>query len=588
MTSLRQAVIAASLLTAMAAMPASVSARDQQAPADNAASDATNEQDNEKGRARGKEKVDRKGEKSDRNGNSDAGGPPGAANLPDLRKKKTLAPNLGGGNGQGMPGSDERPKSTFSPPPHPEMTIPASPPPAAAETFPKKGLDENKFGAENRTRLQKEKTGAEDNVEPKAEDVVIPNARKKKFDRFRDRQPAENIVPATPPGEVTPKSAETPPPLPSSGPPPSMSSIKTFDQLRKARREKIEAGGNVVIEEPGKRTIIKKDDRIVIQHDETERLKRVAPNARFEKGAGGTTLTVVERPGNVKIYTETDANGQLIRRYRRGPDGRDVIIIDNRRKKDNFGKNLATGVGIGLGVAAGAALLNALVDVPPPRVRIPRDKYIVEYERASDEDIYEALSAPPIDDYSDRYTLDEIRATARLRDRMRRVDLDEINFAFGSWEVAPSQYPKLARIARAMMRIINRNPNEVFMIEGYTDAVGSREDNLSLSDRRAESVAEVLTEQFQVPFENLVTQGYGEDFLKVPTQLPEVLNRRVAVRRITPLLARGDGPPPPRGDRYDRDDDYGRDDRDYDRSREHRDDPRGGYDYSPYRGDRAR
>jgi hypothetical protein len=139
---------------------------------------------------------------------------------------------------------------------------------------------------------------------------------------------------------------------------------------------------------------------------------------------------------------------------------------------------------------------------------------------------------------------------------MRRIDLDDINFEFGSWEVDPSEYGKLERVARAMQRVIARNPNEVFMIEGYTDAVGSPEDNLSLSDRRAESVAEVLTEEFQVPFENLVTQGYGEDYLKVPTQQAERLNRRVAVRRITPLLARGDEPPgravPPPGSRSDR------------------------------------
>ena len=193
----------------------------------------------------------------------------------------------------------------------------------------------------------------------------------------------------------------------------------------------------------------------------------------------------------------------------------------------------------------GAAILNSIVDVPEPRVRIPRDKYIVEYDNASEDDVYDALSAPPIEDFRDRYTLDEIRATARLRDRMRRVDLDDINFEFGSWDVDPSEYHKLERIARAMMRVVRRNPNEVFLIEGYTDAVGSNEDNLSLSDRRAESVAEVLSEQFQVPFENLTTQGYGEDYLKVPTDAAERLNRRVAVRRITPLLARGDGPPPP-------------------------------------------
>jgi len=51
-------------------------------------------------------------------------------------------------------------------------------------------------------------------------------------------------------------------------------------------------------------------------------------------------------------------------------------------------------------------------------------------------------------------------------------------------------------------------------------AVGSDVDNLSLSDRRAESVALVLSQQFGVPAENLTTQGYGEQYLKIPTQGP--------------------------------------------------------------------
>ena len=46
--------------------------------------------------------------------------------------------------------------------------------------------------------------------------------------------------------------------------------------------------------------------------------------------------------------------------------------------------------------------------------------------------------------------------------------------------------------------------------------------------------------QFGVPIENLVTQGYGKQFLKVETEAPERLNRRVAFRRITPLLGLAD------------------------------------------------
>ena len=121
---------------------------------------------------------------------------------------------------------------------------------------------------------------------------------------------------------------------------------------------------------------------------------------------------------------------------------------------------------------------------------------------------------------------------------MRRVDLDSINFEFGSWEVSEDQYYKLERIADAMNRLLDRNSEEVFLIEGYTDAVGSEEDNIILSDHRAEEVASILSEEFGVPAENLVTQGYGEQFLKIDTQGPERANRRVSVRRITPLLSR--------------------------------------------------
>ncbi len=67
--------------------------------------------------------------------------------------------------------------------------------------------------------------------------------------------------------------------------------------------------------------------------------------------------------------------------------------------------------------------------------------------------------------------------------------------------------------------------------------MGSDVANLALSDRRAEAVAEALTNVFAIPPENLATQGYGEQYLKVRTNEPERENRRVAIRRITPLVA---------------------------------------------------
>jgi len=87
-----------------------------------------------------------------------------------------------------------------------------------------------------------------------------------------------------------------------------------------------------------------------------------------------------------------------------------------------------------------------------------------------------------------------------------------------------------------MLDILDEDPGETFLIEGHTDAVGSDRSNLVLSDQRAAVVAQILTDFYKVPPENLVTQGYGERYLKVKTQGDERLNRRVTIKRITPLI----------------------------------------------------
>ena len=76
----------------------------------------------------------------------------------------------------------------------------------------------------------------------------------------------------------------------------------------------------------------------------------------------------------------------------------------------------------------------------------------------------------------------------------------------------------------------------MFLIEGHSDAVGAEVYNLTLSDRRAESVARILVEAYGLPPENLIIEGYGEAYLKVDTQEAERQNRRVTVRNISPLL----------------------------------------------------
>ncbi len=285
-----------------------------------------------------------------------------------------------------------------------------------------------------------------------------------------------------------------------------------MDQLRQQRHE-VRQGNQVFIREPD-RTIVEEGNRTIIRHNEVDRFAVDARDVRVER-RGSENVTIVVRPDGIQILDYSDDEGRLIRRVRRGLDGREIVIIDN-------------------GFAASRPEM-VFLDLPPPVIRIPRDRYIVDADGADQAAIYDALDAPPVERIDGRYTLDQVRYNEPLRALMPRIDLD-INFDSGSWQLTPDQIDRLSMIAEALNRAIQRNPREVFLIEGHTDAVGSDIDNLSLSDRRAELVAVALTEQFQVPAENLVTQGYGAQDLKVQTNGPERANRRVAVRRITPLI----------------------------------------------------
>jgi outer membrane protein OmpA-like peptidoglycan-associated protein len=311
-------------------------------------------------------------------------------------------------------------------------------------------------------------------------------------------------------------------------PPPAQDNARRLDDVRGARRE-FREGNRVMIEEPG-RVIIREDGRTFIRHNEADRFRWQARDVRVER-RGADTVTVFARPDGSQVYSVTDDSGRLLRRYRRGPDGREIVIIDNSYR--------------------GPPTAGYFVDLPPPRVRIPRDYYVVDMERARPGAVYYALTAPPVEPVERAYTLDEIRYSQPVRERMPRVDVDTVTFESGSWELSPDQIDKLGVVADGINRAVAANPSEVFLIEGHTDAVGTDDDNLSLSDRRAESVALALSQQFNVPAENLTTQGYGEQYLKVQTQGPLRENRRVTVRRITPLLtgqnqaAPGAPPPPP-------------------------------------------
>ncbi len=301
-----------------------------------------------------------------------------------------------------------------------------------------------------------------------------------------------------------------------------------MEDFRGARRETQE-GGRTVFTEPGRIIIRDPGGQSFIRHDEQDRFRFGARDIRTQQ-VGNETRTIVIRPDGSQIITVVGRDGQLLRRIRRDQQGREIIIIDNSYRDPR-------------------SVGGFYVDLPPPVIRIPYDRYIVDAGDASPDLIYDTMEAPPVDRIERRYSLDEIRYSPSVRQLMPSIDLNTINFETGSWEIPPDQAAKLQVIADGLNRAISRNPREVFLIEGHTDAVGNDVDNLSLSDRRAESAAELLTQQFGVPAENLTSQGYGSQYPKEQTDGPSLINRRVTIRRITPLLNGGTAslPPPPPG-----------------------------------------
>ena len=254
--------------------------------------------------------------------------------------------------------------------------------------------------------------------------------------------------------------------------------------------------------------------------DDADRLLYGAEDVEVQQLRGGRTRTIVTRRNGVQIITLRDRRGDIIRRIKRLPDGTDIVLIDNRFDDDDDG----------------ARRPSILRDLRRPRIDIPEDEYIVDLGGADYDDIRGALLAPPVQRLERPYTLDEVLRNEPVRAYSPRVDLDTITFEFGSATIGNDQMQSLVYLGQAMEDVLAEHPDEVYLIEGHTDGVGSDYDNLILSDRRAESVAVALSQNFDIAPENLLTQGYGEQYPKIDTDGPERRNRRAAVRRVTELL----------------------------------------------------
>lgn len=433
------------------------------------------------------------------------------------------------------------------PAPQPEAEQPAAEEPQASETAPEEPAAEQPQAettepeqpAAEETQAAEPQVTEPQTAEPSAEQQ--PKAQRKK-DRKRDREQAQDQQPQgeqpAAEGEAT-DAAEIEEPtlvIPDDA---TQEQRQQVERQEKRSREEardnrgellgaaavgavigalIPALGGKVVGDEGDRIIVERDGEYYVRKDESSLLRRGDAEVTVTRLRGGRTLETVTRRNGVVIETVRDEGGFVLKRTRILPNGREYVLIDNRGQVDNQRVNWDR-------------------RLPPIRVDIPRDRYIVPARGASRQAIYDTITAPPVEKVEQSYTLRDVRENERIRAKVRRVDLDTITFETGSAIVRRSQVPLLEDMAAAIQELLDQDPSAVVLVEGHTDAVGSETYNLALSDRRAETVAAILVDSYGIPPENLVTQGYGEQYLKVDTEQAEAQNRRATIRNITPLLA---------------------------------------------------
>lgn len=129
-----------------------------------------------------------------------------------------------------------------------------------------------------------------------------------------------------------------------------------------------------------------------------------------------------------------------------------------------------------------------------------------------------------------QYSADEL--TIEQRDGKIYVALsDKLLFASGSTKLEKTGEEALEKLASAL----KKNPEINVLVEGHTDSIpfrsGVLKDNWDLSVLRATSVVRILTEEYDLPPEQITAAGKGEYRPKATNETKEgrALNRRIEI-----------------------------------------------------------
>jgi len=107
------------------------------------------------------------------------------------------------------------------------------------------------------------------------------------------------------------------------------------------------------------------------------------------------------------------------------------------------------------------------------------------------------------------------------------VEVGDVPFAFAKADIEMQYASELDKLGK----FLQENPKATVALAGFTDSIGTEEYNLYLSQRRAESVANYLKQNFNIGSDRIATFWYGKTNPIADNSTPEgrAMNRRVEV-----------------------------------------------------------
>jgi OmpA-OmpF porin, OOP family len=106
----------------------------------------------------------------------------------------------------------------------------------------------------------------------------------------------------------------------------------------------------------------------------------------------------------------------------------------------------------------------------------------------------------------------------------------DVQFDPDSPVIRPPSYQTIGRIADALY-----DPSLLpytFLVVGHTDATGRREASLALSQRRADSIRDVLVNTFKISPKRIKAIGLGEEQLQDSAHPTAAVNRQIQVMTV--------------------------------------------------------